>query len=289
MILENMTASEKMAQMNKVTPLIVERVDAFLDRNNSLVKKQFKTKSHIEFNRPFRFTEYGEWDVFIFLTKISSKWAKIGIHAYQKYYVKYAKDASNIGAGFYVIQHSLEPIMNEKKLTFVEITPHCVNRFRERVPEYADFPLDTLKTEIICEGGFGSCEFTPEKRSEDDRDLCNCTIHTLNGQFFGWVTNTVNKYICYRTYVPNDILKREQIAYTIATKESGQSNYDTDKMKETASKLIVKMTKHGEDIHNMAEKKKEVMVRSSVGNMMSTFLRRINHDKIDRILGIGDK
>ena len=94
MILENMTASEKMAQMNKVTPLIVERVDAFLDRNNSLVKKQFKTKSHIEFNRPFRFTEYGEWDVFIFLTKISSKWAKIGIHAYQKYYVKYAKSVA---------------------------------------------------------------------------------------------------------------------------------------------------------------------------------------------------
>ena len=287
MILENMTASEKMAQMNKVTPILVDRVNAFLDRNNKLVKKQLKTKESLEFNRSFKFTEYGEWDVFIFLTKISKEWAKIGFHAYQKYYIKYAKDASNIGAGFYVIQHSLDPISDEKKLTFVEITPHCVNRFRERVPSTAEMPLDVLKTEIIIEGGFGSCEFSTEKRSEDDKDLCNCTIHTLNGQFFGWVTDTVHKYICYRTFIPNDILKREQIAYTIATKESGKSNYDTEQMKENASKLIVKMAKHGEDVHNMAEKKKDVMVRASVGNLMSKFLQRVSRDRIDKILGLG--
>ena len=285
MILENMNANEKMSQMKKLAPLLSERVNAYLNRNNSLIKKGFKTKEQLNFKRSFKFTEFGEWDVHTTLSKLSKNWAKISIRAYQKYYIKYAKDPSNIGAGFYVIHRTFDPIENEEKSTFIEITPHCVNRYRERVPEAADMSLDELKSEIIIEGGFGSCEFSPENRSEDDASLCNCTIHTLNGQFFGWITDTVNKYICYRTYVPNEILKREQIAYTIAAKVSGQSNYDTEEMREKADKMIVKMAKHGEDIQNIAEKKKTVMIKSSVDSMMSSIVHRINKKRIDKILG----
>ena len=287
MILENMTSSEKIAQMNKVTPLLTDRVNAFLERNTRIIKKQMKTKEHLEFNRPFKFKEYGEWDTFIFLNKVSKEWAKITIHAYQRYFVKYAKDPSNIGAGFHVIRHSLDQMTGTAYLRFVEITPHCVNRYRERVLETADLPLDKLKTEILSEGGFGTCEYNLENRSEEDPNLCNCILHTLNGQFFGWVTGEDQKFTCYRTFVSNDMLKREQIAYTIVQKECGKTNYDDDEMRETAEKFIVKMAKKGEDIHNIAEKKKLVMVKSSISNLMNAFVRRVTRDKIDQILGGG--
>lgn len=287
MIIENMTAGEKIAQMNKVAPLLTERVDAFLKRNTKLIKRQFKTKERLEFNRPFRFLEYGEWDTFVFMTKISKEWAKITIHAYQRYYVRYAKDPSNIGAGFYVIQHSFEQLSGEKYLRFVDVTPHCVNRYRERVDGAADMPLDKLKTEIISEGGFGTCEYNVDSRSEDDPELCNCVLHTLNGQFFAWVTDGNQKYTCYRTFVSNEMLHREQIAYTIAQKECGKTNYDDQEIRESAEKLIVRMAKNGEDVGNIAEKKKMVMIRSSLNNVMSAFVRHISRDRISRILGGG--
>ena len=71
MILENMNSKEKLGQMSSILSILEDRVDSYIERNRSNLRRRLKTAERTRIQREFSLGTNGKWEVDMFILKVS--------------------------------------------------------------------------------------------------------------------------------------------------------------------------------------------------------------------------
>ena len=260
MILENMNSKEKLGQMSSILSILEDRVDSYIERNRSNLRRRLKTAERTRIQREFSLGTNGKWEVDMFILKVSKDYIQVTFDACQKYFIKYAKDPVSIGAGYYVIRKSFSVSALKYNKHYFEITPHCINRFRERCPEMKDISVAEARDRILDDISNSSNEFDNDTVSEKDENAYDSKFFTELGQYFALLSKE-QTYICLTTFVSNELLKAEQLAYSLVVSEYKGRSYSEDDMKKKAIKFIKKTGNDKENNASLEEMKKDMLQR----------------------------
>ena len=87
MILQNMNSIEKLGQMSRILEILENRVDSFIGRNQSNLRRKLKTADRIVVHKPFSLGANGKWDVDMYILKVSKDYVKVNFDACMKYFI----------------------------------------------------------------------------------------------------------------------------------------------------------------------------------------------------------
>lgn len=236
-----MTPEEKVKQMEKVKPLLLEAATNWMKRNQKIV---FKTKvfpTFYMFERTFE--GMGKWTVIVEAeSKAVLKKGIISVKGYQTFIVSHAKLESNNGMGIYLFNAH-----NEEITMCNEFPPHYFNQFRKRFVEakglaQPDFPnLVRMVLREHHDAMDGTMTGLKVKLDKDDQ-LCfeeteeynrqagfkNLITYSRNGISLG-LSGADRRYFNFTTFVSNEMLKDNQVeAQQECLKEQLSIRYKTD-------------------------------------------------------------
>jgi len=177
-----------------------------------------------------------------------------------KYFIKYAKDSVSIGAGYYVIRKSFSVSTMKYNKYFFDITPHCINRFRERCPEMKDISVVEARDRILDDLSNSNNEYDNDAVSEKDEHAYDGKFFTELGQYFALISESQD-FVCLTTFVSNELLKAEQLAYALVIDEYRGKNYKEEDMKKRAISFIKKTASDKDNNASLEEMKKEMLHR----------------------------
>lgn len=260
MIIENMNSREKLGQMSGILEILESRIDSFIERNRGNLRRKLKNISRTSVRKEFSLGTNGKWDVDLYILRVSKEYVQVTFDACQKYFVKYAKDPVSIGAGYYVIRKTFSVSTFNYRTHFFEITPHCINRFRERCPEMKDISVAEARDRILDDLANSSNEFDNDTVSEKDANAYDAKFFTEQGQYFALLSKE-QTYVCLTTFVSNELLKAEQLAYALVVDEYKGKTYSEDDMKKKAIKFIKKTGNDKENSASLEEMKKDMLQR----------------------------
>lgn len=260
MILQNMNSKEKLGQMSRILEILENRVDSFIGRNQSNLRRKLKTGDRIVVHKPFSLGANGKWDVDMYILKVSKDYVKVTFDACMKYFIKYAKDPISIGAGYYVIRKSFSVSTMKYNKYFFDITPHCINRFRERCPEMKDINVVEARDRILDDLSNSNNEYDDDVMSEKDEHAYDGKFFTELGQYFALISESQD-FVCLTTFVSNELLKAEQLAYALVVDEYRGKNYKEEDMKKRAISFIKKTASDKDNNASLEEMKKEMLHR----------------------------
>ena len=260
MILQNMNSREKLGQMSRILEIIENRVDSFISRNQSNLRRKLKTGDRIVVHKSFSIGANGKWDVDMYILKVSKDYVKVTFDACMKYFIKYAKDPVSIGAGYYVIRKSFSASTMKYNKYFFDITPHCINRFRERCPEMKDISVVEARDRILDDLSNSNNEYDDDVMSEKDEHAYDGKFFTELGQYFALISESQD-FVCLTTFVSNELLKAEQLAYALVVDEYRGKNYKEEDMKKRAISFIKKTASGKNNNASLEEMKKEMLHR----------------------------
>ena len=218
-----MTPEEKVRQMEIIKPLLCDHITKWVSHNISTVRrtKVFPTMYTFDRNIP----GMGIWTLVATAeSKANIKKNTITVSAYQKFYVPHAKNKDNIGTGFFLFKGS-----DDGLVLCQEYSPHCINRFRQRLIEpkgIAQPSFSQIVKRIMIEHFYG-VDTTVKgfkvvrdennmvqivKSDENDRykGYDNLITYTKNGLFLG-IAAANRRYFCYTTFVSNEELYDDQL------------------------------------------------------------------------------
>lgn len=260
MILQNMNSKEKLGQMSRILEILENRVDSFIGRNQSNLRRKLKTGDRIVVHKPFSLGANGKWDVDMYILKVSKDYVQVTFDACMKYFIKYAKDSVSIGAGYYVIRKSFSVSTMKYNKYFFDITPHCINRFRERCPEMKDISVVEARDRILDDLSNSNNEYDDDVMSEKDEYAYDGKFFTELGQYFALISESQD-FVCLTTFVSNELLKAEQLAYALVVDEYRGKNYKEEDMKKRAISFIKKTASDKDNNASLEEMKKEMLHR----------------------------
>ena len=260
MILQNMNSIEKLGQMSRILEILENRVDSFIGRNQSNLRRKLKTGDRIVVHKSFSLGANGKWDVDMYILKVSKDYVKVTFDACMKYFIKYAKDPISIGAGYYVIRKSFSVSTMKYNKYFFDITPHCINRFRERCPEMKDISVVEARDRILDDLSNSNNEYDDDVMSEKDEHAYDGKFFTELGQYFALISESQD-FVCLTTFVSNELLKAEQLAYALVVDEYRGKNYKEEDMKKRAISFIKKTASGKNNNASLEEMKKEMLHR----------------------------
>ena len=260
MILQNMNSIEKLGQMSRILEILENRVDSFIGRNQSNLRRKLKTGDRIVVHKSFSLGANGKWDVDMYILKVSKDYVKVTFDACMKYFIKYAKDPISIGAGYYVIRKSFSVSTMKYNKYFFDITPHCINRFRERCPEMKDISVVEACDRILDDLSNSNNEYDDDVMSEKDEHAYDGKFFTELGQYFALISESQD-FVCLTTFVSNELLKAEQLAYALVVDEYRGKNYKEEDMKKRAISFIKKTASGKNNNASLEEMKKEMLHR----------------------------
>ena len=253
-----MNSREKLGQMSGILEILESRIDSFIERNRGNLRRKLKNISRTSVHKEFSLGTNGKWDVDLYILRVSKEYVQVTFDACQKYFVKYAKDPVSIGAGYYVIRKTFSVSTFNYRTHFFEITPHCINRFRERCPEMKDISVAGARDRILDDLSNSSNEFDNDAVSEKDVNAYDAKFFTELGQYFALLSKE-QTYVCLTTFVSNELLKAEQLAYALVVDEYKGKTYSEDDMKKKAIKFIKKTGNDKENNASLEEMKKEML------------------------------
>ena len=67
MILENMNSKEKLGQMSSILSILEDRVNSYIERNRSNLRRRLKTAERTRIQREFSLGTNGKWEVDMFI------------------------------------------------------------------------------------------------------------------------------------------------------------------------------------------------------------------------------
>lgn len=260
MILQNMNSREKLGQMSRILEILENRVDSFIGRNQCNLRRKLKTADRIVVHKPFSLGVNGKWDVDMYILKVSKDYVQVTFDACMKYFIKYAKDSVSIGAGYYVIRKSFSVSTMKYNKYFFDITPHCINRFRERCPEMKDISVVEARDRILDDLSNSNNEYDNDAVSEKDEHAYDGKFFTELGQYFALISESQD-FVCLTTFVSNELLKAEQLAYALVVDEYRGKNYKEEDMKKRAISFIKKTASDKDNNASLEEMKKEMLHR----------------------------
>ena len=278
MIVSTMNSKEKAAKAPVIFALLEERVIGFLDRNEKKIYKNKKTE--VVLKRTFRLGTEGEWDVEVVCHEPSKskRYFDYSWYAWQKYFVAHGKNELNRGTGLYLLG-------TVKKNVLFNLPPHLITRFKDRFyDEPEEVTLEQIKKDVVDQIGMCRAEFVkPGSKPLSEEEQKNWEkyrgnegsntvfyAHTLEGQFFGNAyvefkgDEAHPNYICLTTYMDNDKLKYEQLAYSAEiNRQKNNTEISTDAVKDDAKKVIKKIAKKGNVRDGLIEQKKQKIMESA--------------------------
>ena len=295
-----MTSKEKAEKAQSLFSILEERVHGFLDRNEKYIYRS--NRDSLRLKRTFRVGPEGEWDIEVVCHNIEKKKKNFQYswYAWQKYFVAHGKSEINRGTGFYLLG-------TIKRNVIFEIPPHLISRFKDRFyddPENAT--IDQIKRDIVEQIGLCRAEYvhysetmTDEERVTWDKYIGSngstsvLYMHTMDGQFFGnsYYVRLGNDmkygYNCLTTYMDNDELRYEQLAYSAEINRKGNSEVSVDEIMDDAKKNIKKVAKTGDVREGLIEQKKKTMLESinesMTDGLMSAIMKIRSHNILQNI------
>ena len=256
MILPTMTPEEKVKQMEKMMPLLIETTLGWMKHNGKIVLKTKYFPAFYTFDHEFE--GMGKWTVIVTVeSKAVLKKGVVSVEGYQTYNVTHSKHESNNGIGIYLFS-----TLNKGEIRCLEFPPHYFNQFRKRFVEarglaQPDFP-NLVKmvlrehNDAIDETATGLQIIT----DEDDRHYFeeteefnrkagfkNLVSYTRNGLSLG-LSGADRRYFNFTTFVSNEMLKDNQSeSQKLSLKELLYYRYKIDRDPfaplETKSKFVL--------------------------------------------------
>ena len=128
MIVPSMTPDEKVRQMEKIKPYILEAGQKWCNRNMKVLLRTKVFPTFYTSDLDLSHISMGKWTLIVIAeSKFNIKHGIACIKAYQTYHVPYAKNPSNIGTGIYGFNATDDGVVSCN-----EFPPHYFNRMRER-------------------------------------------------------------------------------------------------------------------------------------------------------------
>ena len=123
-----------------------------------------------------------------------------------------------------------------------------------------DISVAEARDRILDDISNSNTEFDNDTVSEKDDNAYDSKFFTELGQYFALLSKE-ETYICLTTFVSNELLKAEQLAYSLVVSEYKGRSYSEDDMKKKAIKFIKKTGNDKDNNASLEEMKKEMLHR----------------------------